>query len=162
MTFSKSKTEGESERMESIKNSKIECVEQISSESDQFVQSQDCDRVGVKPKISLKFRSAKFVHLWDIDSTNTYCLCGKHLTHPTDYDLRNKITSSQNTVSRCGCAFHTYCIDQHLKNIDQKQINCSPRSSYPSCPLCKKLYVPITVANEEIGVFVAASKATTV
>jgi hypothetical protein len=123
--------------------------EHLESELDNIVGEIEADCVPEKPKISLKFRSANFVHTWDLNSTNQNCICEKPVTGVSEKDIQNRLVKSDYVVSRCGCAYHSSCIDSYVHRIADNDINMA------NCPLCHTKYEPID-STKVPGVFAAA------
>lgn len=99
-------------------------------------------------KISLKFRSAKLVHRWTLDSKNEKCICNKMCTEPTKEDLQKKKIDPSYAVLKCGCIFHRTCAGIYFTK--QKQNSTDP----VKCPFCQEPYERIKVSDPE-GVYVS-------
>jgi len=158
------------DQMESISESTIQRVDDIESEEIENVEhngGEDTDleadlakmeetitNDGIgdisKPKVTLRFRNARFTHLWDLNSTNENCLCEKKVTVPTEADLEKRVTYSNYTVSRCGCAYHSACIKKYVADlgVDQDMVNC---------PLCRTKYEPLPNRTPDTGVYQATN-----
>jgi hypothetical protein len=149
------------ERMEEISESTIQEVDEIRSDTeeeedletalDRMEEAINNDGVGdiTKPKVSLRFRSARFTYLWDLNATNTNCICEKKVTCPTEADLQKRMTYSNYTISRCGCAYHSACIKKYvadLGGVDPNMVNC---------PLCRTKYEPLPNQGGDPGVYQA-------
>merc|ERR1711916_349201 len=89
-----------------------------------------------KPKVSLRFRTARFTHLWELNATNENCLCEKNVCMPTESDLQKRVTYSNYTVSRCGCAYHSACIKKYVSDLGGNQ-------DMVNCPICRTKYDPL-------------------
>jgi hypothetical protein len=155
------------DRMEKISESKIQKVDQIESEDhgdelneeeleaelEKMEEAIANDGVGniSKPQVTLRFRSARFTHLWDLNATNDNCLCEKKVTMPTESDLQKRATYSNYMVSRCGCAYHSSCIKAYvtsLGDVDANMINC---------PICRTKYEPLPNQTTDAGVYEAVT-----
>lgn len=110
------------------------------------------DGVGniTKPKVTLRFRNARFTHLWDLNSTDDNCICEKKVTVPTEADLQKRVTYSNYTVSRCGCAYHSACIKKYVTDLGVEQ-------GMVNCPLCRTKYEPLPNGTPEPGVYEAVT-----
>lgn len=174
MTRTKESNEEQNERMGEIAESQIQGVNEIDSDGETIGVDQDDsdsehseaenleddlekmeaalldDGVGdiSKPKITLKFRSARFTHLWDLNATNKLCICEKEVTKPTETDLQKRATYSNYTVSRCGCAYHSACINAYVNGLGNGQGDAN-------CPLCRTQYEPLPNQNGGPGVYQA-------
>lgn len=138
---------------EASDNGEVEEVEDLEAELEKMEREIANDGVGdiSKPKVSLRFRSARFTHLWDLNATNENCFCEKKVTMPTEADLQKRMTYSNYTLSRCGCAYHSSCIKQYVANLggaDPEMVNC---------PICRTKYEPLPNQGEDTGVYVATN-----
>lgn len=156
----------QNERITEISDAKIREVDNMKSEASDNDEVEDLeaelekmekeianDGVGdiSKPEVSLRFRSARFTHIWDLNATNENCLCEKKVTMPTEADLQKRMTYSYYTLSRCGCAYHSSCIKQYVTNLggaDPEMVNC---------PICRTKYEPLPNQVEDTGVYVATN-----
>jgi hypothetical protein len=103
-----------------------------------------------KPKVTLRFKNANFVHQWDLNSTNTKCFCEKLLTEPSLKNLTDRKVYSDYTVSRCGCAYHSECINKYVKDV----ANGNPEMA--NCPLCQTKYEPLNDSAQNDGIYTSA------
>jgi hypothetical protein len=138
------------EQMDNISKAKIQKIDEIHSdaaESDNGERLEDAldqiedfdDSVGdiTKPKVTLRFRSARFTYLWDLNATNVNCICEKRVTCPTETELEKRMSYLNYTMSRCGCAYHSACINQYVKSLGQNDANMI------NCPICHTKYEPL-------------------
>jgi hypothetical protein len=129
----------------------IESVEEIDDQLDAELDAvaEEIEGEIVKPQISLRFRNARFVHMWDLNATNENCLCEKKVTAPTEKDLECRKVYSNYIVSRCGCAYHSACIDEYVKQTGNGNVDMV------NCPLCQTKYEPLPNQTQDPGVYVA-------
>ena len=152
-----------------------ECSDE-SDESDNTVDN--IENKMNESSISLRFRCARMTYLWNIDAKNTICICKKDVTMPTNDDLQHITTYSNYTLSQCGCAYHSTCIEKYYAQTEtqtqnqtetqnetqnQTQTQIHPYlHSYSEqnldnliCPSCGKTFEPITDKNKcDSGVYV--------
>lgn len=136
--------------MESIQDSPIECVDEIQSQdpvntddataADTVGDAGDADlsenemdrqlerearlieqelRENSRPKLT--FKSGSFVHSWSLASANTNCICGSPVTSPCEKDLANRQVTNAFISSRCGCSYHTSCINEWFKRVQSER-----------------------------------------
>ena len=128
-----------------VDNAVEEIETELKIESDELDKSDKFD----KPKVTLRFKSADFVHLWDLNATNTKCLCEKLVTEPTLKNLENRKVYFDYTVSRCGCAYHSDCIKTYVKQVANGDLEMA------NCPLCQTKYEPLTNSTQGAGIYVS-------
>ena len=132
--------------MESIQDSPIECVDEIQSQDpvntddtttatagDADLSENEMDREleretrlieqelreNSRPKLT--FKSGSFVHSWSLASANTNCICGSPVTSPCEKDLANRQVTNAFISSRCGCSYHTSCINEWFKRVQSER-----------------------------------------
>lgn len=134
-TVSTKSTKSEQDsNMREIRTSKIKSAEQV-EQVEQAEQIETVETVEVvevvEPIISLKFRSAQFIHKWTLDSSNTDCFCGKNLLDPSAIELEMKKVLPDYVFNKCGCAYHKMCYQKHMAERNQARTDQTVKNPEP-------------------------------